>query len=292
MHGAVCHQLGSHARCENATSLLHSLRTGHRVHSAPGLGEFVPAGCAPEWMPPGEACSALSRFRAVYFVGDSLTRHTYQAMHMLLRGDMRFGALPVGLESSVYDNCRCDGQFSEDNICRLDTLPAIMSYTDIRAAALCPAAQPFALSYTAVSEFSPPVCRWAAADPTRVFVYLAGGAHFHSDPVRTVDAFLRPAVERLKEAARKCPQVEVTVAWGSTGVQTRALDGPYPHQSREAAKVFNSYLAAEATKLSVPLFDYWELTNEAATSDGFHHLSDVNLLRALYILNFLELVGK
>jgi hypothetical protein len=73
--------------------------------------------------------------------------------------------------------------------------------------------------------------------------------------------------------------------------QSRALDALYPAQSREKAQEFNQvvdkYVAS--TFGMIPI-NFLNLTKDAAASDGYHYLSDVNLYKAnaiLHAANFL-----
>ena len=43
------------------------------------------------------------------------------------------------------------------------------------------------------------------------------------------------------------------------------------------------------TKWGIPSFDFWNLTLNAMASDGVHYLSEVNLLKAVYFVSFLDL---
>ena len=82
--------------------------------------------------------------------------------------------------------------------------------------------------------------------------------------------------------------------WITYGAQSRQLDGKHPHQSRENATVFNFQMETELEKRmpDVIIIDRWWLAAKAQTSDGFHFLLDVNLVKAnqlANIMNYLEL---
>jgi hypothetical protein len=73
--------------------------------------------CIVPWVDREEICSTIGLYSHVSFTGDSILRHTWIAYRMLLTEDLMFGAIFRGQEES-YENCMCDGQFSEYVECR------------------------------------------------------------------------------------------------------------------------------------------------------------------------------
>ena len=69
--------------------------------------------------------------------------------------------------------------------------------------------------------------------------------------------------------------------------QSLGLDDKYPHQSRESAYSFNEHIIAYLQEKPFPIYilDQHNLTMDAQTSDGFHYLSDVNLLKVYFIIH-------
>lgn len=57
------------------------------------LSVFETQGCAVPFLSGQTLCTLLSKFRAVNFIGDSLTRHTIQALDVLLNADLERGAV-------------------------------------------------------------------------------------------------------------------------------------------------------------------------------------------------------
>jgi hypothetical protein len=85
-----------HARqCGRTSSFLQSVTLGHR-------------GCSLRLLPPLHICQVLDQYSHIVWLGDSLTRHTLQALLMLLSEDLQQGAMPVkGRFWSYKDNCHC-----------------------------------------------------------------------------------------------------------------------------------------------------------------------------------------
>ena len=70
----------------------------------------------------------------------------------------------------------------------------------------------------------------------------------------------------------------------------------YPHQRRDKVKSHNSYVHKWLT-LHYPRVlytDFWNLTADGVnrTSDGFHSLSDINVIKATYLLNIMDKMAE
>ena len=206
---------------------------------------------------------------------------------MILRNDYEYGALPLMVEDpEVYDKCRCDGQFAENDLCRVGHL---CSFIDNRQYGLCLGSRinPFALIY---DEHS---LRWndgmCPRDGRPIFIMLGGGSHHSSDAKATINGVIRPIMEEVKQAATACPHVKLHVAWIGLGAQSRSLDELYPHQRREKVAAFNEAVSAFwSAEYDAPHLDVWNLTRNAPSSDYYHYLSDVNALKAMYLMNLLD----
>ena len=99
---------------------------------------------------------------------------------------------------------------------------------------------------------------------------------------------LEPLLAEVEQASLSCPHIRFHVAVAGLGAQSRHLDAKYPFQAREGSAQFNEKLF-EFTKGRYSFFDAWNLTRNAPTSDGYHYLTDVNLVKAMYLLNYLEM---
>lgn len=129
-------------------------------------------------------------------------------------------------------------------------------------------------------------------DTRPVAIVASIGLHLGTNAKNTIHA-LETLIPFFLSSNSKCPEVEVKVLWISLGAQARRLDNIYPHQSRENAAIFNHEVSEYLKKnysSKVDFLDVLELTRDAMTSDGVHYLSDVNLIKAAYVLNYLLLL--
>ncbi|XP_071096931.1 uncharacterized protein [Haliotis cracherodii] len=110
---AVCSPIGKTPCCYNNQCVARSVE-GCRCEHCFDLRSEIHAEMA-EWVPsdvrcrlkqhtPAELCDLLEG-SSLYFVGDSLIRHTYIAFLMAIRGNYKDGAVMPGLSPEWYRNC-------------------------------------------------------------------------------------------------------------------------------------------------------------------------------------------
>ena len=73
------------------------------------------------------------------------------------------------------------------------------------------------------------------------------------------------------------------------------LDSRFPHQAEKHAVEFNAVTAKHILQtygreenMKIVVLDFMNMTRGAAVSDGFHYLSEVNLIKAMYIFNVMD----
>lgn len=293
-------------RCATVAALQHSLAAGSRVAKGQPP-RFEPAGCRIHWPSPAEACAVLSAYSSAVFVGDSLTRHLFSALMILLSGDAVRGAQPPGLAPDSANGCTCDGQFSEAPLCRW-TMNRRNGSQELLLGGRCPGAGSLqfvnAAGLVAAPGAAPPpppapplgLCPAGGAggggDARPALLFVAGGMHFGVDAALTRARLLAPVVQGARsEVASGCPATALRLAWGSLGAQDRALDKKYPRQARELVAVFNAAMAAEASRLGGTPLDFLPATRDAPSSDGVHQLTDANVLKAAAVLELMRLLN-
>ena len=95
--------------CASIDSFLQSVASGSRL-------------CPLHLLSPKEICNTLHEYSHVYWVGDSLTRHTIMALLSLVTSNLQMGAVPRSFEGNEhfpFNDCQCDGMYSEAGSCRL-----------------------------------------------------------------------------------------------------------------------------------------------------------------------------
>ncbi|MCJ1383657.1 hypothetical protein MMC17_006771 [Xylographa soralifera] len=70
--------------------MLTAMSSGGRIgHDAP----YMPRGCDMRWFSSEEICEILARFEKVVIVGDSMMRHVIGSLNVLIRKDLGYGAV-------------------------------------------------------------------------------------------------------------------------------------------------------------------------------------------------------
>jgi hypothetical protein len=260
--------------------------------------------CQIAWYSRQQVCDILHQYSLVWWSGDSLTRQQTQGLLMLLTNDLRFGGIPLKeqLSQSSYEQCGCDGLFSESLKCRefmffprnaaqvtLETTFALSDWSDWK---LCS-------TYTRPrdrSAFVMDVVMWSKASIScplskkPIFIMLQFGHHCHLEVGRcTAQATDRMNViqTRLKECMER-----VKIVYVGATVCSDAVVRKYPHQNKGHILDFNAKMKQWFTQHHPEVLhvQYWNVSNDASarTSDGFHPLSDINLLKAVTTLNIMH----
>jgi len=199
---------------------------------------------------------------------------------MLLSEDFVFGGTPHALvKDNVYDKCACDGQFSEADLCRGDD--EVFEFADPRVLHTCYDTTPF--RFQLVFHSKPPKIDWlCGSDPRPRFIQyqIAGHAGVQAEPaMKLFESFLA----ELAMVRVKCP-FKVVIFFSGMHAQDPSLDVRFPHQSRSAGLAYNAKAHPWAESLGVTVIDWFNMTLNGPTPDGFHSLSDVSLLKAAHLI--------
>jgi hypothetical protein len=290
------------AQCNNLEDALAAIKYGSRkwinssISSLPSLERenfqsyFIPFNCDLPFLSMPEACTVMNKYSHIFTIGDSLTRHVRQALLIILRRDLILGGIESSNKYGIQNpyNCRCDGQFSEHSSCRQndDFFNALRP----RDLSLCSELQ------DNEQFFFVDFLNWTEIDCESqtnkgILLVMQGGGHFGSGVNHTLTSFVKPIISHQKFS--ECVTLnKLKVVWIAYGSQSRSLDSRYPHQSRENALLFNEQmsLAIQETIPKITIIDWWNLTLDSQTSDGFHYLTDVNLLKGMHFLNIINLL--
>lgn len=313
--------------CSNIPDLMKALRLGTRswikpeMQNMPSLvreqeqSYFVPHGCDISPLSHRQICDILNQYSHVLLLGNSLTRQLRQALFMAIRNDYIHGAILSNITSgssevNPYHSCRCDGQFSEHAVCRqnnqlfwdmtprqLHVCPFLEDDTMPFFRLMTPRDGQDPLALNATSQH--PAFPWneiRCNDPKYrgIFLMMSGLWHNQKRAMRNMEGlFLRymnhPVFQECANAGK------LKVVWINFHAQSRKLDTQYPFQTRENTTTLNQdmvRLLAEQGYGHIPIFDVFNLTLDAQTSDGYHFMSDVNLLKAYVVLTAANLMAR
>jgi hypothetical protein len=297
--------------CNTTESMLSAIRNGKRnwinatlVSSSAllSLAEldqhpsyFVPDGCDVPALTSNQMCDIMSRYSDIALDGDSIGRHIRQGFFIGLTEDLVLGGIhsssKMFAEDTPYNHCRCDGQFSEALECRQND--GIFHNMTPHALGVC--------SHVAHSRhFTFPALyagfkdlHFACEDPDYrgMLLILQAGPWYLS---RGESIYKWFDEHFHHEQFQKCLRYnKVDVIWLGFGTtQTPAKDKDFPMQNRENVEKFNEHAKNYFANVSFPvtILDWVNLTWGAQSSDGFHGLAEVNLVKAYQILNVANLL--
>lgn len=231
-------------------------------------------------------------------------RHMTQAFFMIFKENLRFGAFPPNQKSELYDKCGCDGEFSEHELCRswwlflqgdkthttIDLRPhGLCSYFDAEVYSPNMNRTYFTYEHEVYSFATVLSCNEIRERPA--FIFLNAGAHFRTDINRVIGEYLTSMLTQIKAAFNDCMD-RVHIVFLGTIVCADHVEKMYPHQARALSNDFNVKISSwlHEHHPNVLFLNPWNITREAVrrTSDGFHGLSDTNMLHATTMLNLMH----
>ena len=95
--------------CDDRATLLDAMSGGGRL----GWDQpYWTRGCDMQWFTMDEACDILSRFDHIYLIGDDMLRHLGQAFHVFMRGDLYDGGRATWRDGIDEKDCHCRNVFN------------------------------------------------------------------------------------------------------------------------------------------------------------------------------------
>jgi hypothetical protein len=266
---------------------------------------FEPFGCRIPFYSSAQACAVLSRFAAMFIVGDSLGRHMTGGLFMALTDDYKSGGYPRfggQIAPELLDQCVCDGQFSEEIHCRsFDT--NFYTAADVRSYGVCPGVRVGGFGFQFLGTwglkpygqianvpFNPEYRERIIQDGRPVLTVIQAGIHQRHNLTRALEETFAPATAAIKNFSRLSRGKVFTLFMGSHA-ESRRVDPSFPDQTREYVAKYHAGLEKEAARVGAFYFDFWNLTANAATQDGVHMLSDTQVIKAMSMLHLAHLLS-
>lgn len=256
--------------------------------------------CKLSWFTPLSICKILHKFSFVLLEGDSFSRHFLQAFFAIIKDDWRSGGYPYYDDPVRYQNCSCDGQFSESLFCRKWRMSDFAHIDDFRRLGLCSdfdshqfvGNDPFKgvhFRYGAQIEL---VRRQVSCEKLQyrpLFYSLQAAVHLKND-VKVGKDFLRKhfaPLENLKNCSDK-----IHVVYTGASVNSEELERKYPVQSRKRVANYNNAIR-EWLFQNYPRVHFHDPYNTSLaslnrSSDGLHFLADYHYMSVITILNLMN----
>ena len=197
----------------------------------------------------------------------------------------------------TYDLCQCDGQYSEHETCRIYNIQAIFNVTDIRSYGACsiskkPIQQTINFRFHKFIRLllEDPQFLPCTTDTRPILLFIQAGFN-GIPPDAIIRDILQPIMKRVRHFRSTCVyNTKVYIIFTGANCQKRELDEYFPTQSREIARAFNLVLQKYINRhhKEIKILDFFPMTVDAASVDGYHYLSSVNIQKANSVLRLME----
>lgn len=261
--------------------------------------------CIIPWLSTSSIVHVLNKYAAIIYFGDSLTRHMVFGFYMLLSGDLRFGGYPAtALNSEIHRHCACDGQLSENDMCRNFEVAEFMILPDTCTSEFCkrnPALKhvTFGFHDDMIHLQKYKLCSIDPSDTRPILISIQGGTHYRTKSNKFIHDSIIPTINEIHAHLQACPNKidfnRLRFIFSGVPVVDVRVERKYPDQERSSAARFNREVGnyTDYNVKNSMFLNFWKLTLEATgrTSDGFHSLTDVNLMKMMITLNVMNFLA-
>jgi len=299
--------------------MLTAMSSGGRIgHDAP----YMPRGCDMRWFTSEEVCEILGRFDKVVLVGDSMLRHVIGSINILIRRDLGYGAVTdwnfslqerygpwwafVVDANLLRRECFCNEQF-DAKACSVQGIyktADVLAHDSGSVSCTNPVSViskfcfelPFSLLTIAVEQivrFPIPkeeldrLKASVASSSNRVEAIVFGhGLWSNLELKKTLDWF---------DTVLRAINDTNTNRWHGLFVTPNAAGKEKPDdwivtQGNKALMLFEEAIAIEAGKRGIEHLGTWNMSIQSNKYDGVHLDMKGNLLKAMMVINWLNLI--
>ncbi|KAI5925725.1 hypothetical protein F4810DRAFT_28577 [Camillea tinctor] len=291
--------------CADRRAALRAMAEGGRVgRDAP----YMPRGCDMRWFTTREACEVLGRFGQVVLVGDSMLRHVMGALNVIVREDLGYGGVTDwNFNDEERDACFCNNQFDvrDCSVQGIFNTADVLKHDPLSLA--CPRLIPNwstdlrieqMVRYPIPEEERRRLERAIDTDPSRRTAFVLGHGLWNDLEVEqttawtdavleTIDARLRMRM-RLRTMSRNRNMPVLLITPNAAG--ERKPDEWLVSQGNKAIVRFEHAMAAVAARKRIDHLGTWNMSIQATLYDGVHMDMRGNLLKAMMVLNWLDLL--
>ncbi|OTA99125.1 hypothetical protein M426DRAFT_27803 [Hypoxylon sp. CI-4A] len=291
--------------CPDRNSMLTAISSGGRIgKDAP----YVPRGCDMQWFSTFEVCRILGRFSQVILVGDSMLRHIIGALNILIREDLGYGGVTDwNFDLNEKRKCFCNNQFDVHDC----SVQGIFSTADViqhdLLSLMCPKMIPewnTDLRIEMMVRYPVPEEEHrrleAAIDPnnSQRKAFILGHGLWNDLVVDEATDWLDFVLDTIEDKTgartrlrgrsprRNMPVLLVT----PNAAGDKKPDEWLVSQGNKALVQFEHEMAVQAAKRRIDHLGTWNMSIQASLYDGVHLDMRGNLVKAMMVLNWLNLL--
>ncbi|KAL9640189.1 MAG: hypothetical protein Q9204_000817 [Flavoplaca sp. TL-2023a] len=309
--------------CTDRKSLLAAMSSGGRIgHDAP----YMPRECDMRWFSTEEICEILARFEKVIILGDSMMRHVVGSLNVLIRKDLGYGAVTDwNFSPEERQDCFCNYQFNV----KACSVQGIFKTGDVvkndPESLACPA-NTIDVIIEQMIRFPIPSeeldrlrALLPAKKPTRPYAFVFGHGLWNDldlqatldwlDTLLDVTVNQAPWLGSLSQPVVSHARSRGISAAATRGERSKQASGFWPRlfltpnaagkekpdewlvsQGNKALMIFEESVREEVKRKGVEHLGTWNMSIQSNKFDGVHLDLRGNLVKAMMVLNWLNML--
>ncbi|EXJ59070.1 hypothetical protein A1O7_06501 [Cladophialophora yegresii CBS 114405] len=284
--------------CQTRHDFLTAFSGGGRI----GFDQpFMPRGCDMRWFTTEEVCEIFSRFEKIVVVGDSMMRHVVGALNVLLRKDLGYGAVTNwNFDEEELRACFCNHQMDVKS-CSVQGIFSTSSVLENDPTSLaCGPDTPVDLVIEMMLRFpldTDELARYmnllAPTKPGRPYAFIFGHGLWNDLDIQATLHWLDGVLEHT---LLQTPYLgDAHSIWPRLFIPPNAAGILKPDQwlvsqGDKALMTFEESVGVEAARRGVETMGTWNMSVQASKYDGVHLDLKGNLIKAMGVVNWLNLV--
>ncbi|XP_067678785.1 uncharacterized protein [Haliotis asinina] len=225
-----------------------------------------------------EACRIL-KGSTILFVGDSLVRHVYTALLLIVTGNMKDGAMNDNVRQDVKDECTGMYMFTE-KVCRLHLKMSLQA---------CNGTVNLEMKYLFSAIYGKKLKRIVANLKSKSLLFTGIGIHNNFNHTDVQRMFLLPTLYYKDNNKGPWPQI----LWAASHAPGIMKSPTVLAQAYDSVKRYNDNMEPFLKRWKVPDFNTFNMTDGMTSFDGEHYGLGMNVAKADIILSYLnELKNK
>ncbi|KAI9716115.1 MAG: hypothetical protein M1812_005542 [Candelaria pacifica] len=283
--------------CQDRQSMLTAMSSGGRIgFDAP----YMPRDCDMRWFTTEEICEILSRFEKVIVIGDSMMRHVIGSINVLIRQDLGYGAVTDwNFSPEERRDCFCNYQFNV-KACSVQGIFKTADVVKNDPSSLACDAETVDVMIEQMIRFPIPseeIDRFKElignTKPAKPYAFIFGHGLWNDlDLQATLDWLDRI----LDVTTAQLPYLSKPNAfWPRLILTPNAAGKEKPDewlvsQGNKALMLFEESVGVEAKRRGVEHLGTWNMSIQANKFDGVHVDLKGNLIKAMMVMNWLNML--